>query len=369
MSSSSIFVRPYVLPLRMPYRWSKGVHHQRAGLLIRIDLDGPVGWGEAALAPHVVLDWEKWALLCRTFVHGLDPHDDDFLRRLEEREVTPRLRCGLSTAWLSARAAREGVSLARYLAGSGRAVAARVPVNELVTDATPESCVSRTADAVARGQTTVKVKCTAERKIDLERIGAIRSAFPDVRIRLDPNESWSPDWALEQLEAMARFGIDYVEEPLPRGTDISVYAELRRRSPIPIALDDSVRSLIHAQRVIELGAADVLILKAQRLGGPDWTLRVIDAATAAGLRCVVTASLETSVGLHLALHCAALLPEPIEPCGLGTARFFTEDVAAPPVIVEGYMTVPCGAGLGVYPDIELRSEDIQWGSRHANVEG
>lgn len=352
-NAGSILVRPYALPLRIPYRWSKGVHHQRAGLLIRIEIDGAIGWGEAALAPHIAVDWDKWAFLCQMFVHDLDPRSDDFLMRLEEREVTPRLRCGLSTAWLSARAAREGVSLARYLAGSGRSVAAAVPVNGLVTDRSPEDCVSTTADAVAQGQRTVKVKCTADRELDLARIRAIREAFPDVRIRLDPNESWSRDWLLEHLEAMARFEIEYVEEPLARGTDISVYAEVRRRSPIPIALDDSVRTPVHAQRIIERGAADVLILKAQRLGGPDCVLRVVDAAAAVGLRCVVTASLETAIGLHAALHCAALLPQPIDPCGLGTARFFVSDVAAPPVISDGFMIVPPSRGLGVQPHLDL----------------
>jgi len=94
-------------------------------------------------------------------------------------------------------------------------------------------------------------------------------------------------------------------------------------------------------------AAKVLILKAPRVGGPDVAGQIIAQARRADMRCVVTASLETSIGLHVALHTAALLAQPIEPCGMGTARFFSNDVAEPPPIVEGYMTVPQQAGLGV----------------------
>ena len=72
----------------------------------------------------------------------------------------------------------------------------------------------RRCAAVARGQDTVKVKCTPERALDLVRITAIRTALPAVKIRLDPNESWPVSWAAEQLNAMAPLGIEYCEEPL-----------------------------------------------------------------------------------------------------------------------------------------------------------
>lgn len=347
--SNRIEARPYDLPLVIPYRWSKGVQHRRAGLIVRCEIDGAVGWGESAPAPHEPVDGPAFAAASAALVEGLDPGAEDFLARVEARGAEGRLRCGISTAWLSARAALRGESLAAHIAGPGRVPAPRLPINELVTDDTPEGCVRRTAEAVARGQDMVKVKCTPERELDLSRISAIRAAFPEIGIRLDPNESWPVDWAAEQLEAMAPFGIEYCEEPLPRGTSFETYARLRRQTSVPIALDDSVRSPDHARRIIAAGAADVLILKAPRLGGPDETLRIIDLAHEAGLRSTVTASLETSVGLHAALQIGVLLPAPLSPCGLGTARFFGADVAPPPPIVDGHMTLPATPGLGPDP--------------------
>ncbi|MBP6018579.1 MAG: o-succinylbenzoate synthase [Burkholderiaceae bacterium] len=339
-------LKPYTQHLKVPYRWSKGTQYVRRGFLVRAEIDGHIGWGEAALPPHVIFDGWSFAAHCSALLNGLDPFDEGFFDELELREVAPRVRCGLASAVLSARAVAEGVTLARYLSTSSTP-AERVPVNDLIGDADPEACVQRAKDAIAIGQDTVKVKCTDERELDIVRIKALRDAFPDLRIRLDPNESWHLDWALDQIHAMEQFNIDYIEEPFPRGTDLSTYAELSRKTSIPLALDDSIRSPFHARRAIEMEAAKVLILKPPRLGGPDITAEVIQLAHDTGTRCVITASLETSIGLHLALHCAALLQEPMEPCGMGTARFFSTDVAEPPPIVDGFMTIPSTPGLGI----------------------
>jgi len=345
----SIEFKSYHLRLAVPYRWAKGVQHFRDGLIVRAAIGGEVGWGEVALPPHVEMPPAAQVASAEAIVAGLDPASDAFLDELELRECAARLRCGIATAVLDAHARLRGVSLASLCAG-GRRVAARVPVNELVGDADPEACAERARAAVARGQDTIKVKCTPERELDLARVRAIRDAAPAARIRLDPNESWSPAWTAQHLEAMARLGIEYCEEPLPRDTPLQVYAELRRKTRVPIALDDSARSRYHVERIIELGAADALVLKAPRVGGPDRVAEIVRVAETAGLPCTVTASLETSVGLYAALHCAAITTEPIPPAGIGTARFFAENVGPPPGIVDGWMELSDSPGLGFAAD-------------------
>src|SRR5689334_14177691 len=106
-----IEIRPYAVPLNTPYRWSKGVQHERCGVIVGIDLAGAIGWGEAALPPHVIYPGDAFADQCRALVHGLDLESDDFLTQLALRETPARIRCGISSALLAARAAREGKSL------------------------------------------------------------------------------------------------------------------------------------------------------------------------------------------------------------------------------------------------------------------
>lgn len=308
-----------------------------------------VGWGEAALPPHVEYRPHAYAAEAQALVSGLDPLADDFLHQLDLRECPPRMRCGISTAVLTLHAARAGMPLATWLLQGERPTPAFVPVNDLIGDADPKVCAQRAREASARGQDTVKVKCTAERDLDLERVAAIRDAVPTAKIRIDPNESWSVDWAAEQLNAMARFGIEYCEEPLPRGTPLAVYGELRRQTPVPIALDDSIRTLRDVELAVLHQAADYFVLKAQRVGGPDRLRDILRAANAVGIRCTITSSIESSVGLYLGIHCAALAPQPLSPAGIGTARLFAENVCDPPFLDSGRMAVPDAPGLGFDP--------------------
>lgn len=343
-------VMPYALPLRVPYRWAKGEHHERRGLLVRADLDGAVGWGEAAPAPHRDVDLPAYAAQARRLLAGLDPHDEAFGQQLDAHQPAARLRCGIMTAWLAARACRAGESLGATLARAqslGRPPAARVPVNGLVTEATPAAAADRAVELHAAGHDTLKIKCGDDREGDVARVRAVREALPEARLRLDANEAWPAAWALRQLEAMAPFTVDYVEQPLPRTATPEELARLRARSPIPVALDESARDVDAVRRLLDAGAADVLILKSQRLGGPDRTLQAVRLAETAAVPCTVTASLETAVGHTTALHCAALLPEPVPPCGLGMARFFAHDVATGPVSRHGWMQVPTVPGLGL----------------------
>ena len=342
-------IRPYRLALSTPYRWSKGTQHHRAGLILRLQQGALVGWGEAALPPHVDYASDAFARECEALLSGLDPMDDDFLAQVDLRECPARIRCGISTALLTLKASQAGLPLAAYLLEGSQPLPSHVPVNDLIGDAAPEDCVARARAAVARGQDTVKVKCTPERALDLARITAIRTALPAVKIRLDPNESWPVEWAAEQLNAMAPLGIEYCEEPLPRGTPLAVYGALRRQTAVPIALDDSIRTLRDVELAVLHQAADYFILKAQRVGGPDRLLAIVRAAVDAGVRCTVTSSIETSVGLYLGIHSTALTPQPMFAAGIGTARFFAENVCEPPPIIDGRMALPATPGLGFDP--------------------
>lgn len=348
--SATLRFRPYALPLATPYRWAKGVQTVRAGALARCDIGDAVGWGEAAPSPERDVDGPAFAAEGDAIVAGLDPAADDFLARLDARSArSMRLRCAAATAWLSARAATAGKSLAAFLATGNERPAAFVPVNGIVTEGTPEDAAARARALVGAGMRTLKIKCTEDRAGNLARVAAIRAAAPDARLRLDANEGWPAAWSLDHLKELARFDIDYVEQPLARATPDAALAAYARAAPVRVALDESITDLAAARRLIACGAAHVLILKAPRLGGPDRALAVARLAAERGVPCTVTVSLETAVGTAAALHVAALLPAPIPDCGLGMSRFFARDVCPPPPLAAGRIALPTAPGLGVDP--------------------
>src|SRR5262249_58081920 len=100
---------------------------------------------------------------------------------------------------------------------------------------------------------------------DVERVEAVRDALgPDGRIRVDANGAWEPGQAARVLRRLARFGLEYAEQPC---ATLDELAELRRHFDIPVAADESIRRAEDPLRVRAAGAADIVMLKVQPLGG------------------------------------------------------------------------------------------------------
>nr|WP_191906626.1 o-succinylbenzoate synthase [Microbacterium lushaniae] len=174
---------------------------------------------------------------------------------------------------------------------------------------------------------------------DVARVRAVRSAMgPEGRVRVDANGGWNLDEAEHAVHALSPFDLEYIEQPCA-GLDELV--ELRERIGylgIPVAADESVRKADDPLRVARAGAADLLVVKAQPLGGVH---RALEIVAAAGLPAVVSSALDTSVGLAMGVALAAALPELDYDCGLGTSSLFLADVADPPLRAHGGM-LPVG---------------------------
>mgnify|MGYP002714787159 FL=1 len=207
----------------------------------------------------------------------------------------------------------------------------RIPVN--VTIPVVDADLARTM-AAESACTTAKVKVADPRSDlweDCRRVAAVREAMPDGQIRVDANAAWDVETAVRaitELDAAAE-GLEYVEQPC---ASVAELAQVRRKVNVPVAADESVRRAEDPLAVARVGAADLIIVKAQPLAGVARALEVIDAA---GLPAVVSSALDTSIGIGLATHLAAALPSLDYACGLGTIRLFRGDVSASPLLPAG----------------------------------
>jgi o-succinylbenzoate synthase len=204
-----------------------------------------------------------------------------------------------------------------------------IPVNATVPAVAPER-----AAAIVRssGCGTAKVKVadsSADLAADLARLEAVRDALgPSGRIRIDANGAWDVDTAVRVIPAYqtAAGGLEYVEQPCATVEDL---AAVRRRVPVPIAADESIRRADDPRLVAKLGAADVAVLKVQPLGGVRAALRIAEELA---LPVVVSSALETSVGIAAGVALAAALPDLPYACGLATVSLLTADVVADPLV-------------------------------------
>lgn len=201
----------------------------------------------------------------------------------------------------------------------------------------PAVAASEVPSILARydGCRTVKVKVAEAGQSladDVARVRAVREAMgPEGRVRVDANGAWNVDEAERAVHALAEFDLEYVEQPC---ADVEELAQLRERIgylDIPIAADESVRKAADPLRVARSGAADLLVVKAQPLGGVHAARRIVAEA---GLPAVVSSALDTSIGLAMGVALAAALPELDYDCGLGTASLFTADVVASPLVAR-----------------------------------
>ena len=191
-----------------------------------------------------------------------------------------------------------------------------------------------------RGCRTVKVKVAepgGSLDADVARVAAARRwVGNDGAVRVDANGAWTVDEALGAAAALAPFDLQYLEQPCATVPEL---AELRRRldGSVLVAADESVRRAEDPLAVARAGAADLLVIKAQPLGGVAAALRVVRAA---GLPIVVSSAIDTSVGLSMGAHLAAAAPGVAYACGLGTAALLAADVTAEPLSpVDGSVPV------------------------------
>ncbi|MFC4858751.1 o-succinylbenzoate synthase [Actinophytocola glycyrrhizae] len=280
--------RVYAIPMRARFR---GIT-VREGMLI----EGPAGWGE--------------------FCPFAD-YDDT-----------------VSASWLA-------TTIEQCTIGWPEPVRDRIPINCTVPAVGPERAHDITAWSGCR---TAKVKVADHPESlteDLARVEAVRDALgPNGAIRVDANGVWDIDTAVAHIRQLdkAASGLEYAEQPC---RTIEELAAVRRQVDVRIAADESIRRAEDPMRVAVAGAADVAVIKCTPLGGVRRSLQVAEAA---GLPCVISSALETSVGLAAQLALAGALPELDFACGLGTLSLLEGDVVAGAASlrpVDGYLPVPC----------------------------
>lgn len=319
------------LELRQPVITRRGAITQRDGLLVRVIDGGVSGWGEAMPLPG----WpgadlsatqralEAWAA---------DPDPDDL-------PIERFAHGALELAFLDLKCRRSGQTKVEELADGGP-IADTVRLNALVQNA------EEAAAALLDGYGTLKLKVgTRDVDDDVAAVAAVREAVGDSpRLRLDANGAWNFEQAVDALVRLEQYDIEYVEEPV---SGLEALDQIARRSPIPVAVDDSLGST-EAQIPASI---PVVVVKPMALGGPRAAHAAARRWIDQGREVVVTNYLDSAIGQHAALSVAAALPGPPQVHGAITPHLFTSDVADLPSIAEGRCR-PLGP---VVVDIELGS--------------
>lgn len=211
-----------------------------------------------------------------------------------------------------------------------------IPINGLVWMGTFEEMSARIEEKIRQGFGCIKLKIGSidfDREIEL--IRQIRGRFgrKDIELRVDANGAFTPDEAPERLEMLARYDIHSIEQPVRAG-QWEAMADLCRRSPLPVALDEEligVNDSIRKRELLDKIQPAYIILKPSLHGGMQGTREWVELAAMRGIGSWVTSALESNVGLNAVAQLTADIygSNIVMPQGLGTGQLFTDNIPMP----------------------------------------
>jgi L-alanine-DL-glutamate epimerase-like enolase superfamily enzyme len=162
--------------------------------------------------------------------------------------------------------------------------------------------MARRTEKVAGRFKRLKLKLGAGDGRDVDRVRAVHAAAGGTPLQVDVNEAWSLDEALAALPALAELGVEYCEQPLPAGDPGG--PRLKAESPIPIYVDEDCHTLADVAACAE--RAHGINVKLAKSGGIREAVRMVHAARALGLGCMLGCMVESGLGIAAGAHISSL---------------------------------------------------------------
>ncbi|MEU5529687.1 enolase C-terminal domain-like protein [Micromonospora chersina] len=329
-------------------------------VLVKVTAGGVTGWGEATPIP--AWTYETAESIVTTVDRYLAPAilgrpawDLDGVTTAFDRAINrgftigaPLAKCAVDVALHDLLGRALGVSVG-VLWGQRRRET--IQLGWIVSGQTAAEVADAVAEGSGLGYEAFKVKVGLHSEAeDAAVVRAVREAAPDAALWVDANQAYTVDGALRMARRLADLDVTAFEQPLP-ANDVAGQRRLRETSPIPVALDESLRHPSDLATFVKLNAVDVAIAKVQRSGGLTLSRRLCALAEDAGVRLMGSGLTDSDLGLAASLHLFAAygIDTPVD---LNGRQFLTSSYAtgATVEVKDGVARVPTGPGLGVEVD-------------------
>ncbi|MFD0688255.1 mandelate racemase/muconate lactonizing enzyme family protein [Actinomadura fibrosa] len=329
-------------------------------VLVKVGADGAHGWGEATPIP--AWTYETAESIVTTIDRYLAPAilgrpawDLDGVTAAFDRAVNrgfsigaPLAKSAVDVALHDLLGRAAGVPLGRLWGQRRRET---IELGWIVSGQSPDEVAGSVAEGRDLGHRAFKVKIGLhDEATDAAVVEAVRRHAGDgAPLWVDANQAYTAHAALRMARRLDGLGVAAFEQPLP-ANDIDGLRRLRDASPIPVALDESLRHPSDLATFVRLGAVDIAIAKVQRTGGLTLSRRLCAFAEDAGVELMGSGLTDSDLGLAASLHLFAAfgIGTPVD---LNGRQFIESPYAGPTVRVEdGVAHVPDGPGLGVEVD-------------------
>ena len=330
---------PYELKLRHAFNLAKSSRTTTPDVLVQLEYDGIVGYGEASMPPYLGESVES----VTKFLSLLDlaQFSDPF--RIEE------IHEYMESVAPDNRAAKASVDIAlhdllgKIIQQPWYKIWGLNPNNAPDTSFTigidTAEVVRKKVDEAAP-YNVLKVKMGLDN--DKELVEIIRSKT-DRPICVDANQGWNDkNMALEMCHWLAERNCLFVEQPLPKEM-IEETAWLRERSPLPIIADEFLQRLPDVIRAYQ--AYDGINIKLMKSTGMHEAYKMAVLARSLGMKVMLGCMTETSCAISAASQLAPM----VDWADLDGNLLIANDCFDGAKIVNGKVTIPDRPGIGAIP--------------------
>jgi O-succinylbenzoate synthase len=359
MKIYSITLHHISMPLVAPFETSFGRETDRECVLITLQADGLMGYGECVATRDPGYNYETagtvWHIL-KDFVTPLILGQDvidagDFQTRVEGIRGHHLAKAGVEMALWDLLGKSSGKSLKEMIGGTRD----KVDVGVSIGIQESASALVRTVESyLEKGYRRVKIKIKPGREV--EETSAVRNAYPDLRLQVDANSAYTLETS-DALKPLDDLNLLLIEQPLYED-DIWDHRRLQAEFKTPICLDESVITPRHARYALEMEACKIINIKPARVAGLSQGIMIHDYCLARNVPVWCGGMLETGVGRASNLAIASL-PGFILPGDISASdRYYQRDITNERFVLNDDSTidVPNGHGLGITIDEDALKE-------------
>lgn len=341
--------QPYKLPFRTPWHTSRGSLHYRHGFIIQLQAkNGLCGLGDCAPMPEMGTENLQEAMQqCQKLSALIASEKLDFYQTLAiTKELSPAISMAVETALLDIQSQQQQLPLHKLFNPTANN-SCKVNINLGCID---ENLLNKCERAIQKGFKTLKIKMGVASPIyEIEKLEQLFDKYrnQNIKWRLDANQAWNREQALEIIRALNGFAnnsIEYLEEPLQTPT-LSQLANIQEQTNFPLAIDESIKHF-NLDKIIQTKVLKHIILKATLIGGLSKTYDIYEKLNDANIKTTLTSLLESAVGIHANLHLACAVDNNISH-GLLSGEYFQYDLYTSPRLNKQQMYTEPRKGLGI----------------------